>query len=170
MSSKCKQPGIDPVDFFLEVVAKVRKNPDAYSAPTDVGTRFVLTPSMLYNFLNLPLSNGTMPAWAKVLQIMNALGDPNDLARQKAILDVFKYNCKDQWEKHGYCAEDMMYSTNTDLDGGVTENAVRAMDYAGCYTPTDATLFFRELKPKFHGVELYFANIKAGFWFAELAR
>ena len=104
-----------------------------------------------------------MPAWAKALQITNTLGDSNDLARQKAILNVFKYNCKDQWKKYGYCAEYMMYSTNTDLDGGVTESAVRAMDYAGRYTPAGAMLFFHELKPKFHGVELYFANIKAGF-------
>eukprot|EP00438_Fugacium_kawagutii_P016141 Skav207697 [mRNA] locus=scaffold3057:214737:215585:- [translate_table: standard] len=165
MSSRCKSPGFDPVQFFLEVVAKIRKNPDAYSAPTDVGTKFVLTPAMLYNFLNLPLYKGILQLWGKALQTMDALGGSNESARQDAILEVFgsEYTCCKDWKTYGYCAEYMMYSTNTRLDGGLTENAVRAMDYAGRYTPTDGVQFYREVKEKFHGVEVYFANIKAGF-------
>ncbi|CAK9085161.1 unnamed protein product [Durusdinium trenchii] len=116
----CNMDGFDPVEFFMKVVAKVKAEADGatsgsslYSLPTELNTRFTMTPAMLYQFMNRPISSGTAGQWQNVLEKLSDLGGSNKTRLETATRAVFDEVCANSvtsvgqrdWEVYGYCKE-----------------------------------------------------------------
>ena len=167
MQTRCALPGTDPQLFFQDLVEKIRRNASSassmYSAMTDTGSSYTLTPPMLYWFMTQRLAHSPQGPWLETLELLNQLGGDNEAIVINATVRIFQEICPDDWKHYAYCYLFMDYVHNADFDGTLTENAARGLDYAGVYSAVGAKGFFKEFKGQYGPAPLFFGTNKAGY-------
>lgn len=167
MLTRCALPTTDPELFFADLVEKIRRNASSpssmYSRSTRTGKAFTLTPPMLYQYMNADVWLPSASPWTKTLELLNMLGGHNESAVTSATESIFDQVCTNDWKTYGYCFDYMDYVHGAHSDGGLTENAVRGLDYAGVYSAKGGKGVFNALKDRYGASPLFFGNMKAGY-------
>merc|ERR1719362_311611 len=174
---ECQVPQKDEVAFFNELVKKIEKNatgasPSVFSAETELGGRYTLTPAMVYHYLArlASFTAESQKKWVDSLKTLILLGSHNVTKIKQGTVTIFDQACTYSdgdievraWYEYGYCWP-VMFNTQETNDNEITSRAVRASDYVSRFTVDGAMDSYRRLARKYKPVEVYLANAKAGF-------